>query len=88
MKMKDGLTNLLMLHMKMVLILKNLKSLLLKQVGKHMILLNAINQTNFTKKYDYVSLLIGVNNQFNSRSIDEFEEDLKFDGRDEKNKKK
>ena len=39
-------------------------------------LLNAINQTNFTKKYDYVSLLIGVNNQFNSRPIDEFEEDL------------
>ena len=39
-------------------------------------LLNAINQTNFTKKYDYVSLLIGVNNQFNSRSIYEFEEDL------------
>ena len=32
-------------------------------------LLNAINKTNFTKKYDYVSLLIGVNNQFNSRSI-------------------
>ena len=39
-------------------------------------LLNAIGQTNFTQKYDYVSLLIGVNNQFNSRSIDEFEEDL------------
>lgn len=39
-------------------------------------LLNAINQTSFTKKYDYVSLLIGVNNQFNSRPIDEFEKDL------------
>ena len=39
-------------------------------------LLNAINQTNFTKKYDYISLLIGVNNQFNSKPIDEFEEDL------------
>ena len=39
-------------------------------------LLNAISQANFTQKYDYVSLLIGVNNQFNSRSIDEFEEDL------------
>tara|TARA_Y100000816_G_scaffold198583_1_gene145443 strand:- start:161 stop:862 length:702 start_codon:yes stop_codon:yes gene_type:complete len=39
-------------------------------------LLNAINQTSFTKKYDYVSLLIGVNNQFNSRPIDEFEQDL------------
>ena len=39
-------------------------------------LLNAISQTHFTEKYDYVSLLIGVNNQFNSRSIDEFEQDL------------
>ena len=39
-------------------------------------LINAINQTNFTKKFDYISLLIGVNNQFNSRPIDEFEEDL------------
>ena len=39
-------------------------------------LLNAISQTNFAQKYDYVSLLIGVNNQFNSRSIDEFEKDL------------
>ena len=39
-------------------------------------LLNALSLTNFTQKYDYVSLLIGVNNQFNSRSIDEFEEDL------------
>ena len=38
--------------------------------------MDAISQTNFTQKYDYVSLLIGVNNQFNSRSIDEFEEDL------------
>ena len=39
-------------------------------------LLNAISQTIFTQKYDYISLLIGVNNQFNSRSIDEFEKDL------------
>ena len=39
-------------------------------------LLNAINQKNFTKKYDYISLLIGVNNQFNSRPLNEFEEDL------------
>ena len=39
-------------------------------------LLNAINQKNFTKKYDYISLLIGVNNQFNSRPINEFEQDL------------
>jgi len=39
-------------------------------------LLDSINQTNFSSKYDYISLLIGVNNQFNSRPIDEFEEDL------------
>jgi lysophospholipase L1-like esterase len=39
-------------------------------------LFNAINRTSFSKKYDYISLLIGVNNQFNSRPIDEFEEDL------------
>ena len=39
-------------------------------------LLDSINQTNFSSKYDYISLLIGVNNQFNSRPIHEFEEDL------------
>jgi len=39
-------------------------------------LINAIDQTNFIKKYDYISLLIGVNNQYNSRPIDEFESDL------------
>ena len=39
-------------------------------------LINAINNTNFTNRYDYISLLIGVNNQFNSRPIEEFEEDL------------
>ena len=39
-------------------------------------LLNGIESSNFEKKYDYVSLLIGVNNQFNSRSINEFEDDL------------
>ena len=39
-------------------------------------LLDAINQTNFSSKYDYISLLIGVNNQFNSRPIHEFKEDL------------
>ena len=39
-------------------------------------LINAIESSNFEKKYDYVSLLIGVNNQFNSRPIKEFEEDL------------
>ena len=39
-------------------------------------LINGIESSNFEKKYDYVSLLIGVNNQFNSRSINEFEDDL------------
>ena len=39
-------------------------------------LINAIESTNFEKKYDYVSLLIGVNNQFNSRPVNEFENDL------------
>ena len=39
-------------------------------------LIDAIKSTNFDKKYDYISLLIGVNNQFNSRPIDEFNEDL------------
>ena len=39
-------------------------------------LINEIESSNFEKKYDYVSLLIGVNNQFNSRSINEFEDDL------------
>tara|TARA_B100001057_G_scaffold247565_1_gene247902 strand:+ start:1498 stop:2241 length:744 start_codon:yes stop_codon:yes gene_type:complete len=39
-------------------------------------LLYEINRTKFTIKYDYISLLIGVNNQFNSRPIKEFEEDL------------
>ena len=35
-------------------------------------LINAIESSNFEKKYDYVSLLIGVNNQFNSRPVNEF----------------
>ena len=39
-------------------------------------LINGINSSNFKNKYDYISLLIGVNNQFNSRSINEFENDL------------
>ena len=39
-------------------------------------LINAIESSNFEKKYDYVSLLIGVNNQFNSRPVNEFENDL------------
>lgn len=39
-------------------------------------LINAIESSNFEKKYDYVSLLIGVNNQFNSRPVNEFKNDL------------
>ena len=39
-------------------------------------LINAIKSTDFEKKYDYISLLIGVNNQFNSIPINEFNEDL------------
>ena len=39
-------------------------------------LINAIESSNFEKKYDYVSLLIGVNNQFNSKPINEFKNDL------------
>ncbi len=39
-------------------------------------LINGIESSNFEKKYDYVSLLIGVNNQFNSRSVNEFKNDL------------
>ena len=39
-------------------------------------LINGIESSNFERKYDYVSLLIGVNNQYNSRTINEFEDDL------------
>ena len=39
-------------------------------------LINAIESSNFEKKYDYVSLLIGVNNQFNSKPVNEFKNDL------------
>ena len=39
-------------------------------------LINEIESSNFEKKYDYVSLLIGVNNQFNSRPVNEFKNDL------------
>ncbi len=39
-------------------------------------LINAIASSNFERKYDYISLLIGVNNQFNSRPINEFKDDL------------
>ncbi|MBT6729269.1 GDSL-type esterase/lipase family protein [Flavobacteriaceae bacterium] len=39
-------------------------------------LINAIESSNFDKKYDYISLLIGVNNQFNSKPVNEFKKDL------------
>ncbi len=39
-------------------------------------LLTAINAANITVKYDYVSLLIGVNNQYRGRSVESFEPDF------------
>lgn len=39
-------------------------------------LISAIKSSRLDKKYDYISLLIGVNNQFNSIPIVEFENDL------------
>jgi len=39
-------------------------------------LLNANKSSNLSVKYDFISLLIGVNNQFNSRPLSEFEDDL------------
>lgn len=36
-------------------------------------LLTAINAANIKAKYDYVSLLIGVNNQYRGRSVENFE---------------
>ena len=39
-------------------------------------LINAIESSNFDKKYDYISLLIGVNNQFNSKPVNKFKKDL------------
>jgi len=35
-------------------------------------LIDAITQTNLTKKYDFVTLLIGVNNQYQGKSQDEY----------------
>jgi lysophospholipase L1-like esterase len=35
-------------------------------------LLSGINQTNFLPAYDFVTLLIGVNNQYRGRSIEEY----------------
>ncbi len=36
-------------------------------------LIASIDQTTFLKQYDFVSLLIGVNNQYRGRSIENFE---------------
>lgn len=35
-----------------------------------------ISKTNFLKKYDYVSLLIGVNNQYRGRSVENYREEF------------
>ena len=40
-------------------------------------LLEAMNEELDTKKYDLVSVLIGVNNQYQSRDIEQFQEELK-----------
>lgn len=39
-------------------------------------LLTAITSRNLTSTYDYVSLLIGVNNQYRGRSLDNFRDEL------------
>ena len=40
-------------------------------------LINAIIEENLTKKYDLVSVLIGVNNQFQGRTIEVYKKDLR-----------
>lgn len=40
-------------------------------------LLEAIQEASLLKSYDIVSLLIGVNNQYRGRSVEEFEEQFK-----------
>jgi len=40
-------------------------------------LANAILQENITEKFDLVSVLIGVNNQFQGKSIEEYKKDLR-----------
>lgn len=40
-------------------------------------LINAIEQEELTEKYDLVSVLIGVNNQFQGKSIEVYEKDLR-----------
>ena len=39
-------------------------------------LIDTLNKINFIKKFDYVSLMIGVNNQYNLKPIDTFRLDL------------
>ena len=38
----------------------------------------AIDSTNISHKFNYVSLMIGVNNQYRGRNLDSFERDLKI----------
>ncbi|MDG1967619.1 MAG: SGNH/GDSL hydrolase family protein [Flavobacteriaceae bacterium] len=39
-------------------------------------LIDTLNKIKFNKKFDFVSLLIGVNNQYRGRSIDKFKQDF------------
>ena len=39
-------------------------------------LLDAINRTSLLKVYDFVSLLIGVNNQYRKRSVEDFRQEF------------
>lgn len=41
-------------------------------------LITAIDSSNISEKFNYVSLLIGVNNQYRGRNLDNFEKDLKI----------
>lgn len=41
-------------------------------------LIDAISATNFLKKYDFVSLLVGVNNQYRERDINEFKNEFEL----------
>lgn len=41
-------------------------------------LIDAISTTNFLKKYDFVSLLVGVNNQYRERDINEFKNEFEL----------
>lgn len=41
-------------------------------------LIEAMNNHNFQEKYDYISLLIGVNNQYRNLSIAQFKSDINY----------